>query len=175
MSGSPCERRVTCPGCRFMFNVSIHADDANSLLAPSAVEAQCPCCEAFWNFSLLSMEGDLVSASSLESVETKALSAKEKEILAPILRNSGHPVVSLFDRVGNGFFQDDCTTKLWPIPHTVYRFRKGILAAYIWPDSDRWLLRSWESTKEKDDVVRVATAESFEQGLDLLMEWISVL
>ncbi len=72
--------------------------------------------------------------------------------------HDNHRARNWFDRIGNGVFEDDSGVGTLPVPHPIYRFRRGELAAYVWEDGGAWFVRPWQRMRGRVSkaIVRVA-------------------
>jgi hypothetical protein len=71
---------------------------------------------------------------------------------------NGHPARGWFERIGNGVFEDDHAAQELPGPDPIYRFRHGVLVAYVWEVGGVWFVRPWQRMRGQvsQAVVRVA-------------------
>ncbi len=131
------------------------------------VEAQCPSCDGWACFTV----ADTLELPRPDPRELEAATQKlGEQLYQPITEHRSHPAVAWMDRVGNGFFKDDCTSLPVAIPTPVYRFTRGDTAAYIWQEGVCWLVRPWHSLQSRREPPDPVEVFSFEQALDRLLE-----
>lgn len=162
-------RRVMCPHCRFLFAVSSY-ESSNESPTGFCAEAQCPSCDYWSLFSIVDAADYKPMLPVL--IQNESFSEPSKvceDLLSPIRQNQSHPAMVHFDRVGNGFFEDDMSQKQWPVPWCVYRFRQGEDAAYVWNVGGEWVLRPWHRMSERSTAPEALMVSSFEAALEWLI------
>jgi hypothetical protein len=84
--------------------------------------------------------------------------------------HQSHPAVEWFEKVGNGLFEDDYTSKPWHTPtFWMYRFRCENKVAYLWQEEDIWIMRSWHPLRGRKKPPEPKEVYTFEAGLDQLV------
>jgi hypothetical protein len=120
-------------------------------------------------YSLVGQKGD----SSLASDDRGPLLTVEqlpqplRAMIEALSAHDDHPACKWFEKIGNGIFEDDHTIRALPAPHSIYRFRRDELSAYVYLTEDGWYVRPWQRMRGRlsNRVVRVADLRA---ALDLL-------
>jgi hypothetical protein len=134
------------------------------------IEAQCPSCEAWACFTIADTpERQPKSDPAAEAAREAALKQRAALLFQPIERNRSHPAVQWFEKIGNGFFEDEYAEPMWPVPSVVYRFRRDRRAAYVWEEDGSWQLRLWADLGRSRPEPDIRWAATFEDALDQLL------
>jgi hypothetical protein len=154
--------RVSCRWCGLRFSVEVQGGEDWD------VEAQCPCCDCWHCFNI----ADTRCPPAPDPLERRAATQRlGEELWRPINEHRSHPAVEWFEKVGNGMFEDDYSSKPWHTPHFwVYRFRRGNEAAYLWQDGETWFVRCWHPLRGRQQPPEPTEVYSFEAGLDRLIQ-----
>jgi hypothetical protein len=150
--------------CRYLFTVQVPARGGGPAEGWE-VEAECPSCEATARFTIDDTPDRQPERRAFEP-DPEGQKAIDR-LFEPIDRNRSHPAAGWFDRIANGFFDDDRGSPRWQEPWWVFRFRRGDEAAYLWLERDRCFLRPW-GPMDGRGVPPVRDVPSFEAGLDEL-------
>ena len=160
MSYGLIEQRVICPKCRFRQVVQVPSIEG------WRVDAQCPSCENWHCFTLADTHEPPRCDAKLEAARQR-LGA---QLWEPINEHRSHPAVAWVNKVGNGLFKDDFSEPCWPVPCWVYRFLRGLDAAYIWHEESTWFARGWHPMRSRRTPPDPSEVTSFGAALDRLLE-----
>ena len=80
---------------------------------------------------------------------------------------AGHAARPWFEKMGNGVFEDDYSTRGLPGPWWIYRFRRGSETAYLWEQDGKWWVRPW-SDMRRSRGARIEWVASLGAALDRL-------
>jgi hypothetical protein len=151
--------------------VAVPADELGRPIEGWAVEAQCPSCEEWACFTADDTPERERKPTPEEIAEREAeFQRHAAKLFEPIERNRGHPAVRWFEKIGNGMFEDEYGEFVWPVPWTVFRFRRGNLAAYVWEEDGRWHVRTWATLRREPREPAIREARTVEEALDHLTD-----